>query len=81
MEYKHISDCWEAIRKAKTIDEVEELFEEFPNWAGIWTVQIENNSFDKKVYVVYNTYSQYGDIQEDAEELEIEVEEEEEEED
>lgn len=74
MEYKHINDCWNAIRKAKTIDEVEKLFDEFPNWAGSWGVEIETNSFYEKVYVVYNTYEEYGEMQTEAETLEIEVE-------
>jgi hypothetical protein len=26
MEYKHINDCWAAIREAKTIEEVKNLF-------------------------------------------------------
>ena len=30
MEYKHIKDCWAAIREAKTKGEVERLFGEFP---------------------------------------------------
>ena len=32
MEYKHIQDCWSEIRKAKTIEEVKDLFEKFPRW-------------------------------------------------
>ena len=38
MEYKHINDCWEAIRNAKTIEEVNDLFEKFPRWSGDWCV-------------------------------------------
>lgn len=43
MEYKHINDCWAAIRKAKTIEEVENLFEQFPRWSGDWDVVVEDD--------------------------------------
>ena len=34
MEYNHINDCWFEIRKAKTIEEVKDLFEKFPRLSG-----------------------------------------------
>lgn len=73
--YTHINDCWEAIRKAKTIEEVEALFDTFPRWSGNWFVQIEDDSFCGKVYVVYNTYWDNNLDQEETEceTLEIEV--------
>ena len=49
MEYNHINDCWFEIRKAKTIEEVKDLFEKFPRWSGDWDVMIEDGQ-----YVVYN---------------------------
>ena len=48
MEYKHINDCWADIRKAKTIEEVKDLFEKFPRWSGDWDVMVEDGQ-----YVVY----------------------------
>ena len=74
MEYKHINDCWAAIREAKTIEEVKNLFEQFPRWSGDWDVVVEDEH-----YVVYNTYfdEQCGDFDTDCETLDIEVEEDE----
>lgn len=70
MEFKNINDCWNAIRNAKTIDEVEKLFEEFPRWSGDWEVRIEDGS-----YVVYNYFfDKYLETEDcDAETLDIEV--------
>ena len=73
--YTHINDCWKAIRGAKTIEEVEMLFDTFPRWSGNWFVQIEENWFGQKVYMVYNTYwnEQLNEEEVDKEELDIEV--------
>lgn len=77
MEYKHINDCWNAIRDCKTIYEVYKTIDQFPRWSGDWDVQVEDNSYFEKNYVVYNTYwdenleGQYTD----AETLDIAVEE------
>lgn len=70
MEYNHINDCWSEIRKAKTIEEVEDLFEKFPRWSGDWEVIIEDGH-----YVVVNTYfdPQYDSFDTDYETLDIEV--------
>lgn len=72
MEYNHIQDCWSEIRKAKTIEEVKDLFGKFPRWSGDWDVMVENGR-----YVVYNTWfdEQCGDFDTDRETLDIEVEE------
>ena len=71
MEYKHINDCWSEIRKAKTIEEVKDLFEKFPRWSGDWDVMVEDGQ-----YVVYNTWfdERFGDFDTDREVLDIEVE-------
>ena len=71
MEYKHIRDCWLEIRKAKTIEEVKDLFEKFPRWSGDWDIMIEDGQ-----YVVYNTWfdEQCEDYDTDCETLDIEVE-------
>ena len=71
MEYNHINDCWAEIRKAKTIEEVKDLFEKFPRWSGDWDIMVENGQ-----YVVYNTWfdERFGDFDTDREALDIEVE-------
>ena len=71
MEIKHIQDCWAEIRKAKTIEEVKDLFEKFPRWSGDWDIMIEDGR-----YVVYNTWfdERFGDFDTDREALDIEVE-------
>ena len=71
MEYKHIKDCWTAIREARTKDEVERLFGEFPRWSGDWEVIIEDRQ-----YVVVNSYydAQCDNWETDYETLDIEVE-------
>ena len=71
MEYKHIRDCWAEIRKAKTIEEVKDLFEKFPRWSGDWDIMVEDGQ-----YVVYNTWfdEQCEDYDTDCETLDIEVE-------
>ena len=71
MEYNHIQDCWSEIRKAKTIEEVKDLFEKFPRWSGDWDIMIEDGQ-----YVVYNTWfdERFGDFDTDRETLDIEVE-------
>ena len=71
MEISHINDCWLEIRKAKTIEEVKDLFEKFPRWSGDWDVMIEDGQ-----YVVYNTWfdERFGDFDTDRETLDIEVE-------
>lgn len=70
MEYKHINDCWADIRKAKTIEEVKDLFEKFPRWSGDWDIMVEDGH-----YVVYNTWfdEQCDDFDTDCETLDIEV--------
>lgn len=70
MEYKHINDCWAEIRKAKTIEEVKDLFEKFPRWSGDWDIMVEDGH-----YIVYNTWfdEQCDDFDTDCETLDIEV--------
>ena len=72
MEILHINDCWAEIRKAKTIEEVKDLFEKFPRWSGDWDVMVEDGQ-----HVVYNTWfdEQGEDYDTDCETLDIEVEE------
>lgn len=67
-KFEHIRDCWNAIREAKTVSEVKDLFEEFPRWSGNWDITIEDET-----YVVVNTYEDENmGWQEDKETLDIE---------
>lgn len=66
MEYKHINDCWSAVREAETVDEVDALLETFPKWSGDWDLQLEYNSFYVKTYVLYNTHYDKDLDQEDT---------------
>ena len=68
--YFHISECWDAIREAKTIKEVEKLFRDFPRWSGDWDIMVEDGQ-----YVVYNTWfdEQCDVFDVDRETLDIEV--------
>ena len=73
MKYTHIKDCWSKVRSATTIEELEDLFDEFPRWSGDWEVQIEDNQ-----YVVINSYydTQCDNWETDYDYLDIEVREE-----
>ena len=68
--YFSISECWAEIRKAKTIEEVNALFEAFPSWLGDWEVVVEDGQ-----YIVYNTWFDKlrEDYDVDCEVLDIEV--------
>ena len=70
--YSHISECWDAIREAKTIKEVEKLFRDFPRWSGDWEVIAKDDH-----YVIYNIWydEQCAVFDVDRETLDIEVEE------
>ena len=68
-KYEHINDCWKAIREAKTKEEIESLFEEFPRWSGNWDLVKQ----DDGSYVVYNEYEEYGCFQTDRETVDIEI--------
>ena len=71
MKLSHINDCWAEIRKAKTIEEVKDLFEKFPRWSGDWDIMVKDGH-----YVIYNTWfdERFGDFDTDCETLDIEVE-------
>jgi hypothetical protein len=51
MEYKHINDCWEAVRECKTVTGLKKIFRTFPQWSGDWEVLKE-----KGTITVYNFY-------------------------
>ena len=43
--YKHINDCWRALEKCESIEEVWRLFKEFPRWSGDWDWFYDNGDF------------------------------------
>lgn len=69
--YSHVSDCWDAIREAKSINEVKQLISQFPIWSGSWTIEIEDYPSVGKNYVVCNYYMENDIEQLDRETLSI----------
>lgn len=69
MEYKHINDCWEAIRNCTKASEVKDLFEDFPRWSGDWSLLVANGT----VTVVNNYWDEQCESwEEDIEDIEVE---------
>ena len=48
-KYTNAKDCWEAVKQAKTIEEVEDLINTFPGFGGYWEVRLEDG-----VYTLYH---------------------------
>ena len=55
MEFKHISDCWEALREAKSVEEVKTLLETFPRWSGNWEWEWSSVT-GETCFIVHNWY-------------------------
>ena len=43
--FNHIEDCWSALEKCESVDEIEELFKKFPRWSGSWDWYYDNGDF------------------------------------
>lgn len=72
MEYKHIDDCWNALRETKTWEEAEQLFDTFPIWSGSWMIYTNESGS----YTIENDYrDSNGDLQTDREDFDFEEEE------
>lgn len=56
MEYKHIRDCWNALKYCKTRDEMIKTVATFPLWAGTWTIDPEEE--DHTVLVINEWYDE-----------------------
>lgn len=54
MKYTSISDCWKAIEKCTTVDEVNILFESFPEDLGEW--EVDKSILADRLYVVSVDY-------------------------
>lgn len=52
LQFKHIKDCWNALNKAESVNEVRELLRIFPRWSGDWWIDCA----DGKVLVCNNWY-------------------------
>ena len=74
--YNHIEDCWYDINHAKSKEEIEKLFDNFPRWSGDWEIHVEGEDEGEPYYVVTNTYWEYGDMTFDDRAIELPVEEE-----
>lgn len=70
MEYKHINDCWNKLRKCKTIDEVVDAIKHFPNMFGSWAIEAE----DSETITVHNSWydNNIGDSFDESETLDVE---------
>ena len=80
-KYNHINDCWEAIRSAKTVAEIVELFKEFPRWSGDWELtrgkyypRLGYRDETEKYYVINRFYDENLDLYDEEFEM-VEVEE------
>lgn len=71
-KYNHIKDCWNAIREAKTLDEIRTLFKEFPRWSGDWDIVLNPFNKPEGYYVVNYYYDDVTEYEEDFEYLDIE---------
>ena len=40
----HINDAWNLVRSCKTSKELEDLFADFPEWAGTWHIVVYDRS-------------------------------------
>jgi hypothetical protein len=75
--FKHISDCWEAVKACKNIDEVNEVLDSIPRGFGEWWVDVVYPD-GVPCYEVTNHYydGQLDDYYTDEETLDIPVDEE-----
>lgn len=64
VQFNHINDCWNYLRKAKNREDLESRIEDLPNWSGSWLVE----KGDYNNCLVINLYED----DEDKEDLDIE---------
>ena len=46
MQFNHIKDCWNALKKAETVNEVRELLKKFPRWSGDWWIDCNDGNVE-----------------------------------
>ncbi len=68
--FDNINDCWEYLREAKSIDDLNERIEEMPKWSGSWLVEFvqtqEQGQYSYDEYLIINCVD---DMNEDKENI------------
>ena len=68
--FDNINDCWEYLREAKSIDDLNERVEEMPKWSGSWLVEFvqtqEKGQYSYDEYLIINCVD---DMNEDKENI------------
>lgn len=68
--FDNINDCWEYLREAKSIDDLNERIEEMPKWSGSWLVEFvqtqEKGQYSYDEYLIINCVD---DMNEDKENI------------
>lgn len=68
--FNHIDECWEYLKKAKSIEDLNERIEEMPKWSGSWLVEFvqtqEKGQYSYDEYLIINCVD---DMNEDKENI------------
>ena len=68
--FDNINDCWEYLREAKSIEDLNERIEEMPKWSGSWLVEFvqtqEKGQYSYDEYLIINCVD---DMNEDKENI------------
>lgn len=68
--FNHIDECWDYLRKAKSIEDLNERIEEMPKWSGSWLVEFvqtqEQGQYSYDEYLIINCVD---DMNEDKENI------------
>ena len=68
--FNHIDECWEYLKKAKSIEDLNERIEEMPKWSGSWLVEFvqtqEQGQYSYDEYLIINCVD---DMNEDKENI------------
>jgi hypothetical protein len=68
--FDNINDCWDYLREAKSIDDLNERIEEMPKWSGSWLVEFvqtqEQGQYSYDEYLIINCVD---DMNEDKENI------------
>lgn len=68
--FNNINDCWDYLREAKSIDDLNERLEEMPKWSGSWLVEFvqtqEQGQYSYDEYLIINCVD---DMNEDKENI------------
>ena len=56
--FNHIDECWDYLKKAKSIEDLNERIEEMPKWSGSWLVEFvqtqEQGQYSYDEYLIIN---------------------------